>query len=388
MNKIDFKEGGFPLNTDTLEFMQAAYSKSIKALAAIGGDNYILTGCEESISAASDGFVVINGELLPFKGGTKKESVLIREEKNAATYEDGNEKDSYFTRWVEFGKKVGVSPIAWASLARIDNLQAMASDFTKQLSEIVATKSPMGHKHSWSELQSKPSSFPPSTHSHSWTETTGKPSTFPPSSHGHTWSKISGKPSTFPASSHTHSSEIPQGLICMWSGSSTPSGWALCNGSNGTPDLRNRFIVGSGGEYSTKNTGGAKSVSLTKEQMPSHNHTARSNSTGGHNHSITGGSHSHAYKDIYYNEDSNHDDARSGSVYGYEYIEKGMGSGDSDTNNNRAFYKKRTTSSATHTHTIGSVGNHSHSISIDSSGSSKAHENRPPYYALAFIMKL
>ncbi|MBI4325506.1 MAG: tail fiber protein [Chloroflexi bacterium] len=47
---------------------------------------------------------------------------------------------------------------------------------------------------------------------------------------------------------------IPLGGIIMWSGSSVPDGWALCNGQNGTPDLRNRFIVGSGGEYTTGNT--------------------------------------------------------------------------------------------------------------------------------------
>ena len=48
------------------------------------------------------------------------------------------------------------------------------------------------------------------------------------------------------------------GMIMMWSGSiaSIPSGWALCNGSNGTPDLRNRFIVGAGSTYNPNDTGG------------------------------------------------------------------------------------------------------------------------------------
>jgi len=53
---------------------------------------------------------------------------------------------------------------------------------------------------------------------------------------------------------------IPTGVIVMWSGSiaSIPSGWALCNGANGTPDLRSRFIVGAGNTY-TQNTSGAGS---------------------------------------------------------------------------------------------------------------------------------
>lgn len=43
-------------------------------------------------------------------------------------------------------------------------------------------------------------------------------------------------------------STLPSGVIVMWSGSSIPSGWALCDGTNGTPDLRDRFIVGAGEE--------------------------------------------------------------------------------------------------------------------------------------------
>ena len=70
---------------------------------------------------------------------------------------------------------------------------------------------------------------------------------------------------------------LPAGVIVAWSGSvaSIPSGWVLCNGSNSTPDLRNRFIVGSGtgASYSPGDTGGSDSVSLTTAQMPSHTHS-------------------------------------------------------------------------------------------------------------------
>jgi microcystin-dependent protein len=71
---------------------------------------------------------------------------------------------------------------------------------------------------------------------------------------------------------------VPPGGIIMWSGSiaNIPSGWALCNGSNGTPDLRDRFIVGAGGAYSASNTGGSNTVTLVPNQvpLPAHNHTA------------------------------------------------------------------------------------------------------------------
>jgi hypothetical protein len=62
---------------------------------------------------------------------------------------------------------------------------------------------------------------------------------------------------------------IPTGVIVMWSGTvaSIPAGWALCNGTNGTPDLRDRFIVGAGNTYTPGNTGGAvnKTTSQPKE---------------------------------------------------------------------------------------------------------------------------
>lgn len=74
---------------------------------------------------------------------------------------------------------------------------------------------------------------------------------------------------------------IPVGGIIMWSGSidSIPAGWALCDGRNGTPDLRDRFIVGAGREYSVGDTGGAKEVTLTVDQIPPHSHTYRGNTS-------------------------------------------------------------------------------------------------------------
>ena len=67
---------------------------------------------------------------------------------------------------------------------------------------------------------------------------------------------------------------IPAGLICMWSGSSSniPNGWALCNGNNNTPDLRDRFVLGAGKNYSVGAIGGEKEVILTIAKIPSYNH--------------------------------------------------------------------------------------------------------------------
>ena len=143
-------------------------------------------------------------------------------------------------------------------------------------------------------------------------------------------------------------SSVPSGVIMMWSGSnnSIPSGFVLCNGSNGTPDLRNRFIVGSGSSYSTGNTGGASRVTLSISQMPSHNHSASS--------SVSDPGHSHSFKGA-------------------------TGSSGSGTSSRDSVPETQQTGSSTTGISV--------STSIGSKGGNSSHENRPPYYALAFIMK-
>ena len=61
---------------------------------------------------------------------------------------------------------------------------------------------------------------------------------------------------------------VPAGVIALWHGlaSAIPAGWALCDGQNGTPDLRGRFVVGAGGEaYAVGDTGGAATDTLPKQ---------------------------------------------------------------------------------------------------------------------------
>lgn len=140
------------------------------------------------------------------------------------------------------------------------------------------------------------------------------------------------------------------GMIMMWSGSiaSIPSGWALCNGSSGTPDLRDRFVVGAGNTYAVGATGGSANATLV-----SHTHTASSSvSDPGHSHSTA----------LYYRPHS-----ASGTAQQYAQNTTGFG-GQIFTNSN----------------TTGITV----STSVSTEGSSATNANLPPYYALAYIMKL
>jgi hypothetical protein len=113
------------------------------------------------------------------------------------------------------------------------------------------------------------------------------------------------------------------GTIIMWSDTidTIPDGWVICDGNNGTPDLRDRFIVGAGSNYSVGDIGGANEVTLSVNQIPPHTHEVPDGTTGG-------GS-----------------GAQNGPLTG-------------DT------------------------------LSSQSTGGGQPHENRPPYYALAYIMRV
>jgi microcystin-dependent protein len=141
-------------------------------------------------------------------------------------------------------------------------------------------------------------------------------------------------------------------------------GWKLCDGTTytseiygstfSTPDLRDKFIVGSGDDYDWKDTGGADSVSITIGQMPGHSHST--NSTGSHSHKL----------EVSFGNDTNF---KTGS--GDTNHTRGHG-----YTHSRLWSANKTTSNGAHTHTL------------NNAGSGTAHENRPPYYALAYIMRV
>ncbi len=138
---------------------------------------------------------------------------------------------------------------------------------------------------------------------------------------------------------------VPSGGIIMWSGSiaSIPSGWYLCDGLNGTPNLRDKFIVGAGTTYAVADTGGSPNAIVV-----SHTHTATVTDSG-HTHSVTGW---------------------------LGGASPGSGGG-ADPGQRLSSNTSVTSASNTTGITVG----------ISTTGSSATNANLPPYYALAYIMK-
>lgn len=123
MNKINFNQtGGFPLDTDVLNFMQSSYDV-FNALGEMAGNLAILKGCSVTGSSVADGVVYIAGEVLPFRGGTLSTNVIIREEKRSLPFEDGESKEVEITRYATFGN--GATTYAWADFKRFHNLQEL-----------------------------------------------------------------------------------------------------------------------------------------------------------------------------------------------------------------------------------------------------------------------
>jgi microcystin-dependent protein len=183
---------------------------------------------------------------------------------------------------------------------------------------------------------------------------------------------------------------VPSGIIAVWSGSegSIPSGWYLCNGSNSTPDLRNRFIVGagSGSSYSVGNTGGSNTVTLSTSQIPAHSHTTNNHS---HNASVSDPGHGHSVSvsDPGHSHNTSVTGAKLFPGYGGAHVPYGGGGGYPGTHFNMSNANTGISANASNANTSISVSTGNANPSTNNTGGGGSHENRPPYYALCYIMK-
>lgn len=179
---------------------------------------------------------------------------------------------------------------------------------------------------------------------------------------------------------------VPKGIISMWSGSiaTIPSGWYLCDGSNNTPDLRDRFIIGAGGLKVPTTVGGSDRVTLTTANMPSHAHGATASISGNVSGTTSGaGGHQHH---IVWQGTGNDEFGTS-----QPYFSRRSDFGGSYYNSSLAGVPYApdiglTSGAGDHTHTFsGTIS--AGSVSIGAEGGGQAFGIMPPHYALAFIMK-
>lgn len=209
-------------------------------------------------------------------------------------------------------------------------------------------------------------------------------------------------------------------------------GWAICDGKQHyskrakknivTPNFTDRFIVQAGGEYAVDDTGGLKEVQLTISELPAHNHGITDNghthdiTDPGHNHAITDNGHSHSGSSIPHTHDLS-----INAVGGHEHstgsigITDGGGGTGANVRTSDATPGNATSTEGAHSHSgtadpsaVGVTINDSPTgihvdnsfigitetetkqtgISIINQGGDAPHENRPPYFACLYVIKL
>lgn len=322
----------FPLSTEALAFMQEQI-KLAYGLTDLAGANIIV----REPTASKEGLVIFDGELLPLTGtrptgiAALTAAISIAEHTETMSVEGKFEGNVRTTRIASYtnGVRIGLRPTG--------QQRKLLSEFTtlKSISTLMAELDEAQRHH------------------------------------------------------------VPTGAIMMWSGAiaNIPAGWALCNGQNGTPDLRGRFIVsatygdditfdGEDYNYEVGNVGGKNGVKLSAAQsgLPAHSHSMQY--AGEHAHRITYWNNGDGANDTEYTNEWAVDGKENaypagggGSGTKVKSVRLSASYGDTWIGNDYIQMKK--------------AGSHAHTINNNTStGASQPHENRPVFYALAFIMKV
>lgn len=238
MNKIEqlTNLGGFPMTQYTLDFMQSSYREALAGLSKLVGNGVIVSGMEEVGNNVADGWISYNGELVPFMGGPKQTTWIVEELSESRLFADQVTRNVYFTRRARFGSGGN----AYSSLQRIETLVSLRDTIANMKTSFISLLNSLWKKGDVIEVD-------------------------------------------------CDAKYILDNFNNTGLGINERAGWAICNGNNGTKNRMGRVAVGydpSRADYNTPGkTGGAESVTLTVEQMPSHNHHF---SAAGYNHLLGG----------------------------------------------------------------------------------------------------
>lgn len=383
MNKQLFTNNGhakFPISTETFTFIQEQIFLTAR-LATLAGQNVILVNS----TSTTDGLIVVEGELLPLKGSVKQ-YIQVIEEKETITAMTEVFEDVRITRYVQYSDSgilastFTVVPTIAALLAQVTAIEKnyitsqTVQFIVEQLNQSLKnhadsinglSKSVTTIENNYNTKQEITDLLNQNAQHHlpkgaiiDWYGTADFdhiPYGFVPCG-----AFFSGSASQF-APDGAGTKEIAKWKARYSSITITSVGLAdsavgilisSCNGQV-VPNLTDRFIVQAGGKYNLGATGGVNDVTLTVQQMPSHNHSGVTNDN------VADGAHSHELN-LYLGE------YKANSTYPYSY---------NSTNGN-----------GTRLATANNSGTHKHNIS--SQGGSQAHENRPPYYALYKLIKV
>lgn len=337
-NFLAQQNNDFPLDCETLSYLQTNHHMA-EMIGAIAGDKIILSGCDISGSTRRAGYVFLKttdfpqGEVLYFEGGDKTHTTLYLDKSAISVTANADPyPNAYTKRTLRAG--LGTEQYNWSDFAGL-------SDKTNRqlLAEVQA-------------LQAQIATLQPA----------------------------------------------PAGSIMMWPSNTIPTGWALCNGSSysrteyaalfavlGTtygaddnstfklPDMRGRFVAGRGANgYDTLHqptaSDGANTVALTVDQMPKHNHNTATSVADGDVTTDTKGAHRHTIE---------------------SFLDKG-GTGwrhniEADSCNQ---YQQQVQAANSDMIVLSENGDHSHKVTLKARGNGSAHENRPPFIIMNYIIKL
>ncbi|ATA83543.1 hypothetical protein [Capnocytophaga sputigena] len=128
MNKLHTEHNaGYPFDVGILAFMQNAYNL-FNHFGHLAGNKAIISGCEEIGNTITPGTIFINGELFPFEGGAKGDTVIIKEETNEVTFDDGFLRPLENIRTAAFGRSTPEKTYNWEDFQRVSNLQNLGKN--------------------------------------------------------------------------------------------------------------------------------------------------------------------------------------------------------------------------------------------------------------------